>query len=199
MASRKEILNRALAWLNEDETPAESGDTATNAAIKVGRFLDAARDAVLARYGWRQCLDHRTLTVSAEVGEWRYPYYYYLPGDCVRVWSMSTADVAWEAGTRLKDGAERQVIKADSAGPLEVSLVRAVGWDGLPQHLVRPIALQAAADACLVVNGNGNMAESLELRAARAIRSAMGIDAGQKGGQAVPLPDRMAALRQSAG
>lgn len=199
MPSKLQILNLALAALNEEPTPAEDGAAATNAAIKLGRFLDLARDEVLQRHGWIAALEYRELAAADEVGDWKYPYRFYLPGDCLRVWRIGNEGVAWEAGQRLLDGEERQIVRSDAAGPLRVAYVRSIGWSGLPPHLVRPIALLAAARGGETINGSAEKAERLEQRAELAIARAMGLDGTQQGGRDAPLPSRPAAIRASAG
>jgi hypothetical protein len=199
VTSRLEILNLALAAVSEQPTPAETGAAASNAAIKLARFLDLARDEVLGRHGWIAAMEYRELAAAAEAGDWKYPYRFYLPPDCLRVWRVENEGAAWEAGQRLLAGEERQIVRSDAAGPLRVAYVRRMGWDGLPPHLVNPIALLAGARGGETINGSAEMAGRLEQRAELAIARAMGLDGTQQGGRDVPLPSRPAAIRASAG
>jgi hypothetical protein len=197
--SKLAIVNLALAHLKEESTDTLSADLARNVVRKVLPFVDMARDLVLSLHGWQEALEFTTLSAAAdEAGDFRYPYYYWLDGDCLRIWEMATTGVVWQAGKRQKNGAERHIIRADSEGPLNVIYVRRLGWDGIGPQLADAIALKIAAYAAGPVQGDEARGRTLKNEFTEALRTAAGRDGQQQGGQPVPFPSRLLALRQGA-
>lgn len=197
--SKLAIVNLALAHLEQESTDTISADTARNSVIKLLPFIDLSRDLVLSLHGWQEALEYTTLTAaSGEAGDFRYPYYFWLDGDCLRVWEVATCGVMWQAGKRQKNGAERHIIRCDSEGPLDVVYVRRLGWDGIGPQLADAIALQLAVRSLGSVAGDTGLGRFLQGQLMDALRTAAGRDGTQQGGQAVPHQSRILALRRGA-
>lgn len=196
--SKLAAVNLALAHLSEDPTDT-LGDTARGIVRKLLPFIDIARDLELSAHGWQEALEYSTLTADpTEPTNWKYKYHFILPGDCLRIWQVATPCVMWTAGKRIRSGAERHVIRSDSAGPLDVAYVRRLGWDGIGPQLLAAIAAHLASLGAGSIQGDEGRAARLRGLAAEFRVSAAGRDGTQQGGQDVPFPSRLKGLRQSA-
>ncbi len=196
-AARLGAANLALAHLGEPPVETLALDDTSEMARKLLPFLDMARDLVLGRHGWRRALAYVTLEDSGEAGDWRFPYVLHLPGDALRVWRVDPAQggADWEAGTRALEGEERLVVRS-SAASLNVAYVRRLGWDGLPERLIEPIAALAASRTAGAGQGDPGKAQALAREYEKALAAAVTADGTEAGGGSLLVEGRLAAARR---
>lgn len=201
MASRETVVNAALRHIGEEPTVTLDPAQVRPAVRKVLGFLGDARDAVLVAHDWLDARGYETVQPAAAAGNFRWPGLYWLPDDALMVRDVDGC-AAWERGTE-KDpatGAWRVVIRAASAGaPLNVTFTRRIGWEAIPVYLEQAMGLQLGAMSGPSVNGNFELADRLEKRAAAAIGLAQGKDGVQTREPWPLIHDRFGALRRSAG
>lgn len=204
------IVNSALFQLG-NEPVVDLSDTAlqaSNAAVKILRVLDSARDTVLARHGWLCAMAYAQLAPSVIDGaaSWKYPTSYLLPGDGLRVWEIDGCPLddwhrthwgpKWELGTIDTDMGPRQIIRACDADPaLKVAYTRRCSWGALSAHVADAIAFDVAARACYSVTGDNTRASALMKYAENKALLAVSTDGTQEGGQDPLAPSIPAALR----
>jgi hypothetical protein len=198
---RTYVGNQALAALGEPKVDSfeAAPDALTSAAKKVARHLDAARDAVLERFGWATCTAWASIEASASAGNFKFAYVFDMPGDFVKGLSIEGTTHAL-FGTLVDDttGAVRDVVWTNDAGPIDVTYVRRLPWAGLKQYLADTIGLETALRACFDVTGSMERQKGLtDAERAMEIR-AMGMDGGTEINPDEDLPNIPDLLRRSA-
>ena len=201
-AAKLSVVNLALAHLGEPLTETLDLDDASQAARTALGFIDTARDTVLSAHGWLRCLTYVTLPSNGEDGDFRFSYWINLPGDCLRIWEVDDTEarrpIRWEIGTRALDGEERAIIRSDTA-PLDLAYVRRIGWDGLPSHLVNPIAALTASLTASPMQGDAGKAKALADRYKAELAAAVSQDGMQQREGPLLVQSGAWSLRQSVG
>lgn len=199
MADQLSTLNNALAELGEAPSDTLDLNVAKENPRKMLRFMDKARDQVLARHPFNAALTYVTLTRATGDGHWKYAYRFALPADCLRVFEVDGC-VKWEAGTwknPSNPAVETAVIWADAEGPIDVGYARRLGWSAIPVHLTTAVEKWLAGLACWAINGDRQKADDLKKEAVLAVADAARFDGTQLGGQDPILPSEFASLRAS--
>lgn len=206
-------VNTALAQLG-NEPVADLGDTSlagSNAAVKILRVLDDARDTVLARHGFTCALSYDELAPMPQApAGFRYTTGFLCPGDFLRVWEVPnpfclTLNIGvvppgdwglvmdpalfypqerWQLATIETDvGARSVIMTADALQSLELCYVRRAAWGALSIHVRDAIGFEAAARACYSINGDLSAQSRLQQAAESKVQLAISVDATQEGGQ----------------
>lgn len=197
------VVNQALNHLGQNPvTSLQDADLrGSQAAKKILRFIDQARDVVLADYAPLCALSYDVLEPAVIPGfkNWKYAAAFYLPGDCLRVWSLWDGDfppqfdparpvddpnLVWEAATIEDEDEARQVVLCSISAALNVCYVRRAGWGALVPLLLDAVSYETAARACGAVTSNDKKAGGLFQAAQTAAARAASVDATQQGGQA---------------
>lgn len=203
-------VNTALELLGQEPVTdlSDASLEASNAAVKVLRVIETARDTVLRRHGWVCALSYVTLApaVIVEPPNWRYPTAFLLPGDGLRVWEIEGQvfdpclpggwGVRWQVNTVETADTARTVIRA--AGELtglNVAYVRRANWAALDPHVRDAVAHEAAARAGYTVTGDRNVAGGIAKQAEARFQIAVSVDGTQEGGQPPAAPSIPAWLR----
>src|SRR5581483_1188550 len=137
------IVNTILTQLGNEIVPdlSDASLEASNAAVKVLRVLDDARDMVLSRHSWRCAMAYDTLARAVGTGaeSWKFPNVFHLPGDGLAVWEIEDCPLTdyystfwrqrWELGTVDTDLGARVLIRSkDDNGSLNVGYTRRCSW-----------------------------------------------------------------------
>jgi hypothetical protein len=121
-----QLVNTALSDLGQEPVSDLTPDSLaqSNAAVKLLRVLDTARDVVLARHGWTCALEYVALqpaTLPPAYQNFRYPTSYLLPADALRVWEIAGVSFngnfncwapRWQVGTTEISGSPQIIIRA---------------------------------------------------------------------------------------
>lgn len=200
-AAQAELGNEPLTDLNDDSIQ-DSGS-----AYKLLRSIELSRDVVLARHGWLCALEYTTLTPQASpAGNWKYPFQYLAPADCLRIWEVEGTPLMfetrhrwgqkWELGTFDTDLGARQILRArHSFEQLPIAYVRRCSWGALTPHLVDAIGAELAGRECYSINGDMAGAQKLKQSAEGKILMAISVEATQEGGQEPWAPSIPQAIR----
>lgn len=203
-------LNAALLQLgNEpvsdilDEQIEESG-----ALFKLLRAMDLARDVVLGRHGWLCVLQYTVLTPeAAPPGNWKFPWQYLLPGDCIRPWEIGGIvfqgtehecwGPRWQSATIDNDIGSRLLIRSrDKIDSLRIGYVRRPSsWMALAPHLLDAIGWELAGRTCYAINGDAAKAKDLKKEAEGKVLMAISVDGVQTGGEEPVSPSIPAMIR----
>jgi hypothetical protein len=198
---------------------------ASSAAMKLNAFIDDARDWVLERQGWLCAMSYAQLNPASDAqvaadDNWRFPTYYPLPGDCLRVWEVRTptliqpwwGDIDWIAFSELgppvmegeawqvttidaPDGSSQKVLRTDLQCGLAISYTRKCNWAALPYSLLQAIGFELAALGCYTVTADQARQTKLEQAAEQKIQMALSIEATQEAGMAAIAPSIPARIR----
>lgn len=200
MATQLSIINGAFARLGEPVVTELGGDPKPPNVVKALAAWDDALDEALCKDGWLCALEARELAPRVGGGDWKYPFYFDLPGGALRVWSHLAGDAfAWEAGViEEPGGATRKVIKAAEAGPLRVELVMRRRAEALTPLLAGALSWELAARLAGPIQANERKAEWAAGKATEAYLLAGSAEATQFGGQDVAHGGVLAAARRSA-
>ena len=190
------VLNAALAALGNEPLTDLTDDSIqqSGAAYKLLRSIELSFDAVIGRHGWTCALEYVQLTpLAAPAGDWKYPWRYTPPGDCLLVWEIEgqlfNGDAQcwaprWQVGTVDTDIGARQIIRSrDSIDTLNVAYVRRCSYGALTPHLVDAIGHELAGRCCFSINGDAGTAERLKNTAEKKILMAISVEGTQEGGQ----------------
>lgn len=207
--ARVKVVNTALGQLGQ-EPVADLSDTSlqgSNAAVKILRVLDDARDAVLSRHGWLCAMEYVALqpVVIAGYSNWKYPTLYQLPGDGLEVWEIEGCPLTeyystfwggrWEVGSIDTDMGPRRVIRSRDSGGIKAAYTRRASWGALAIQVRDAIAWEAAARVCYSVTGDVNRTSQLKKEAEQKFALAVSKEGTQEGGQEPLAPSIPAALR----
>jgi len=211
MATKVDVMNGALFALGQEPVTdlTQNSIDQSNAVFKLLRFLDVARDLVLARHGWACALEYARLapTVLAGYENWRYRYTYLIPAGGVNVWEIEghrwfegfgwgVHGDRWEVGSFDIDTGSRKIIRSFDGVELKVAYVKRRNWEALDVHVADAIALTAAARGCKSVTGSAD--KSIDDKAEQQVMLAMGIDGTQAHGQPLLGLSRPAEIRRIA-
>ena len=192
-AAEVKFVNRVLHLLGQEPVAdlSEEQLAQSNAALKVSRAMDEARDTVLARHGWVCALEYATLNAVQQPGysNWRYPGLFMLPGNGLRVWEIEGESegrwgLRWQAGSLETGAGAKKIIRAVSTAPLNVAYVRRANWAALDPHVFDAAAHDCAARCAATVAGEEQA--QVARRAALAenkVVLAVSVDGTQEGGQ----------------
>lgn len=87
MASKIEIINKALQMLGQEPLP--SADVDSVAARRAQSAFDSALEALLRSFPWPFAIKRANLERSAETPAYHWKYYYRIPADCMFLVSTS--------------------------------------------------------------------------------------------------------------
>lgn len=90
MATRIEIINRALTKLGSDRLMSEADDNAASRAVEA--IYDGTLETLLRTYRWSFAIKRVQLAQLTEEPVFGYQFMYQLPSDCIRI-DMVTNDV----------------------------------------------------------------------------------------------------------
>lgn len=206
-AAQVDMLNTALAILGQEPVAAldDAALEQSVAATKLLRHVEIARDTVLGRHGWVCALEYPVLVPATlpAYSNWRYPYAYLLPANALRVWEIEGQlecdwGPRWQAGTAELDSAARKIIRADTAGPLNVAYVRRANWQAMDAHVRDAVAHDTAARGAYAVTGDLAKAAKVQQAAEAKVLLAISIDGTQEGGQPSLAPSTPARIRNAA-
>jgi hypothetical protein len=198
---RTYVGNQALAALGEPKVDSfeAAPDALSAAAKKVNRHLDAARDAVLERYGWATCTAWATIEASTAAGNWKFAKVFFMPGDFVKGLSIEgNCHAIFGEWVDPDTGNPRDAVFTNDIGPLNVTYVRRLPWAGFKQYLADAIGLEAAVRACFDVTGSMERQKGLADSERAAEIRAMGMDGGTEINPDEDLPQVTHILRRSA-
>ncbi|EOC1277675.1 hypothetical protein ACTV2B_001717 [Cronobacter turicensis] len=89
MATRIEIINRALTKLGSDRLMSEADDNAASRAIEA--VYNGLLDSLLRTYRWSFAIKRQQLARLTEAPVFGYQFAYQLPSDCIRIDAVSDA------------------------------------------------------------------------------------------------------------
>lgn len=207
--ARVKVVNIALNQLGQEPVVdlSDASIQGSNAAMKVLRVLDDAREMVLARHGWLCAMVYVTLQPAVIAGyvNWKYPYVYQLPGDGLEVWEIGGCPLTeyystwwsgrWEVGSIDTDQGPLKIVRARECGPLNVAYTRRASWGALESHLRDAVAWEAAARSCYSVTADVTRTSQLKKEAESKVMMAIGKEGTQEGGQEPLAPSIPAAIR----
>lgn len=225
--AKTRAMNIALAQLGKLPVSDlnEQSLRASSAAMKLNHFIDDARDHVLERQGWlcamRYCqLDPASDAAIANDNNWRFPVYYNLPGDCVRVWEVRTptliqpwwGDIDWIAFSELgppvmegeswqmttidsPDGSSQKILRTDLQSQLALSYTGRCNWAAFPFSVLQAIGFELAALGCYTVTADQQRQQKLEQLAEQKVQLALSIEATQEAGMPAIAPSIPARIR----
>ena len=225
--AKTRAMNIALAQLGKLPVSdlSEQSLRASSAAMKLNAFIDDARDWVLERQGWLCAMSYAVLDPASDAqiaadGNWRFPVYYVLPGDCLRVWEVRTptliqpwwGDIDWIAFSELgppvmegeawqvttidaEDGSTQKILRTDLQCGLAVSYTRRCNWSAFPFILLQAIGFELAALGCYTVTADQQRQSKLEQLAEARVLMALSIEATQEAGMASIAPSIPARIR----
>ena len=127
-ATAVNLVNTALGLLGQEPVVdlSDASLAQSNAAVKLLRVLELARDAVLGRHGWTCALAYVTLQpaiIPNDPADWRYPTRYLVPADCIRIWEIGGIEWSgsfacwqprWQVGTTEANGSPQFIIRASA-------------------------------------------------------------------------------------
>jgi hypothetical protein len=225
--AKTRAMNIALAQLGKLPVTDlnEQSLRANAAAMKLSAFIDDARDQVLERQGWLCAMTYTALNPASDAAialddNWRFPVYYQLPGDCVKVWEVRTptliqpwwGDIDWIAFSELgppvmegeawqvttidsQDGSSMKVLRTDLQDQLVISYTRRCNWAAFPFILLQAIGFGLAALGCYTVTADQSRQQKLEQLAEAKVLMALSTEATQEAGMAAIAPSIPARIR----
>lgn len=225
--AKTRAMNIALAQLGKLPVTdlMEQSLRASSAAMKLNAFIDDARDQVLERQGWLCAMSYAVLYPATDAAiaadaNWRFPVYYQLPGDCLRVWEVRTptliqpwwGDIDWIAFSELgppvmegeawqvttidsQDGSSMKVLRTDLQDSICISFTRRCNWAALPFSLLQAIGFELAALGCYTVIADQARQQKLEQLAEAKVQMALSIEATQEAGMPSIAPSIPARIR----
>jgi hypothetical protein len=225
--AKTRAMNIALAQLGKLPVSDlnEQSLRASSAAMKLYALIDDARDWVLERQGWLCAMRYTVLNPATDAqiaadNNWRFPVYYALPGDCVRVWEVRTptliqpwwGDIDWIAFSELgppvmegeawqvttidsQDGSSQKVLRTDLQDQLALSYTNKCNWAALPYNLLQAIGFELAALGCYTVTADQQRQAKLEQAAESKVQMALSTEATQEAGMAAIAPSIPARIR----
>jgi hypothetical protein len=225
--AKTRAMNVALAQLGKLPVTDlnEQSLRASSAAMKLYAFIDDARDWVLERQGWLCAMTYAQLNPATDQqiaadNNWRFPVYYVLPGDCVKVWEVRTptliqpwwGDIDWIAFSELgppvmegeawqvttidgEDGSSQKILRTDLQCALALSFTRKCNWAAFPYTLLQAIGFELAALGCYTVTADQQRQAKLEQAAEQKVQMALSEEATQEAGMASIAPSIPARIR----
>lgn len=225
--AKTRAMNIALAQLGKLPVSDlnEQSLRASSAAMKLFSFIDDARDHVLERQGWLCAMTYTQLDPATDAqietdNCWRFPVYYVLPGDCVKVWEVRTptliqpwwGDIDWIAFSELgppvmegeawqvttkdwSDGSSQKIIRTDLQCQIALSYTRRCNWAAFPFTILQAIGFELAALGCYTVTADQQRQQKLEQLAEQKTQLALSVEATQEAGMAALAPSIPARIR----
>lgn len=192
--AKSKVINAALSHIGEEGYDDIDVSPAPPKLAKVLAQIDLAQDWVLRGAPWLACMTYAQIDRANRDGNWKYPYVYDLPATYLRLWEMGTA-CKYQVGRETVDDAEKVVIWADSAGPLNVAYVERKAWEAYDAHLLNVISYELASRIAGPIQDDDAKAERMHQKAVMLIGMAFGAEAQEEGGQDPVIPSNFAALR----
>jgi hypothetical protein len=220
-------MNIALAQLGKLPVTDlnEQSLRASSAAMKLIGFIDDARDWVLERQGWLCAMRYAQLNPATDAqiaadANWRFPTYYALPGDLVKVWEVRTptliqpwwGDIDWIAFSELgppvmegeawqvttidsQDGSSQKILRTDLQCGLCISYTNRCNWSAFSFTLLQAIGFELAALGCYTVTADQQRQAKLEQLVEQRVAMALSEEATQEAGMAAIAPSIPARIR----
>lgn len=202
MATQLTIINLAFAHLSEPVVENLGGDPKPPNVVKALAQWDQALDVALSVAPWLCATESRTLERDASGGDWRYPYYFTLPGGTLKVWNVEGGhDFAWQAGVVVGAGqAVTRLIKAKAAGPIYADVIMRRPAEALTPLLADALAWELAGRLAGPIQSSEAKGKWAGDKAEAAYLLAAGSECTEIGGQDPILGGgSLAAARASAG
>lgn len=196
ITAKSKVINAALAHLGE---PGYDDIEAAPAPPKLAKALaqiEFVQDWVLRRHPWVCTLVYASLARADRPGNWKYPNMFELPASAVRVWEVASGG-KWVKGSETVGGAEKIVIWAETAGPLDLSYVDRKTWESYDADVTNVMAYELAARLAGPIQDNAMLSAHLHKAALELLALAQGAEGGEEGGQDVIFQSNFAALRQA--
>jgi hypothetical protein len=222
------VMNVALGQLGKLPVTdlSEQSLRASTAAMKLQAFMEDARDAVLERHGWLCAMTYAILSPATDAavaadGAWKYPTYYVLPGDVVKIWEVRTPTLiqpfwseidwiafsqlgpaiiegeAWEVTTKdYPDGSSQDILRTDLLDQVAISYCRRCNWAAMPFLMLQAVGFDLAARGCYTVTADQQRQVKLEQLAEQKIQLALSSESMLEGGQPAIAPSIPARIRQ---
>ena len=157
MATKLEIINRALAKLGEDRIADVDDDV--KAAREMSALYDIVLLAELREHNWNFAVARASLDADATAPEWGYQYRYELPADFVKLLDIDGAWRSVSSSDRITYDSslfriEAGFIVTDMAEPLLIRYTRSLEADEEPlmdKAFVESFACRLAVEGCEIL------------------------------------------------
>ncbi|MDY0189063.1 MAG: hypothetical protein RBR16_14200 [Syntrophus sp. (in: bacteria)] len=174
MPSKTSIVNLALSRLGQP--PITDIDEGTVTADKFKAVWDDIRDFVLATHPWNFAVKRASLARLAETPDFKWSYYYQLPGDCLRVTQLGEQEdeYLWEIEAEGK-------LATDEAEANIEYIARITEEGRYSPGFVNALAYRLAAEKCFDLTGRLDLAKNLLQLWPQELAAAISFDSQEKG------------------
>lgn len=199
---KQQLINTALAHLGEPGFDDIDADPQPEKLFKTLAQLDGAagvKAKALERHPWFCALAYAELEPAERAGNWRWPYVFDLPADFAKLWMVQGTALPYERGVDIVSGATKAVIRAQTAGPLQVAYTFAAPYEALSAMLLNAMSFDLAARVAGPVQEDRRKGRDLKAEAEMAYAQAVSNEAADFGGEDPLITSTFAQLRASAG